>query len=515
MHFINQGFTFPSASLRQYSNRMHLEKGSLSPRSEALLQAGAVVCLFAFFAFFAGKGLWAGFTGDDLHNLHLYVNQGFAGVARSILFYWSTAYRPLGGIFYLTIYKIFGFNPLPFRFVCFVLLLVNLYLAYRFVVRLSRARATGVLAALLLCYHAWFVDLYYSSGTVYDLLCFFFYFSAFIYYLRIRESGHPAIRNWAVFLALYLCALNAKEMAVTLPLFIAIYEMIYSRPWLHLKRPGRWIVDHGTGFLLSGAITIPYVVGKLLLKGSLTENPAYRLNLSPTVFLDAFHLYLNPLFYQDHFFRDPNTIQLLILMLAFAAWRRSRHLLFAWFFLLFSGIPFLFIAHYSAFFMYIPSVGWAMYIAGLITELGQALNRLLVRVLGRQMREERTSRLWQISSFCVIAAFLALVHTPESRKTLANFQAAQMPIAEMSSDLLRLQPDLPLGSNVYFAHDPFPSSDWDLLFLVRLLYHDMTLEIGRGKPDAVLAAKRIHYEAAFDYREGHLVKIPPPKLEDP
>jgi hypothetical protein len=83
-------------------------------------------------------------------------------------------------MFYLIIYKIFGFNPFPFRFVCFALLLINLYLAYRFIESLSNSRATGFLAALLLCYHAWFVDLYYSTGTVYDLLCFLFYFSSFI-----------------------------------------------------------------------------------------------------------------------------------------------------------------------------------------------------------------------------------------------------------------------------------------------------------------------------------------------
>jgi hypothetical protein len=245
----------------------------LRNRSDLLLHAGTAVFLLAFFAFFAGKGLWAGFTGDDLHNLHLYMSQGFGGVAESVFMFWSTSYRPLGGLFYLGIYNLFGFNPFPFRFVCFAFLLINLYIGYRFIMRLSGSKTTGVLAALLLCYHAWFVDLYYSSGTVYDLLCFFFYFSAFVYYLRVRESGQLGIRDLGVFLMLYLCALNAKEMAVTLPFFVAIYEMIYFPPRFNLEGLSRWILDHGKGFVVSGLITIPYILGKLLLKGSLLENP--------------------------------------------------------------------------------------------------------------------------------------------------------------------------------------------------------------------------------------------------
>ncbi len=490
---------------------MQFGRDFIRKRSQVLLGSGAAIFLFAFFAFFAGKGIRAGFTGDDLLNLHVYMTQGFAGVVRSMLFYWSTAFRPLGGLFYLVIYKFFGFDPFPFRFVCFVLLVANLYLAYRFAVRLSGSWATGILASLLLCYHAWFVDLYYSSGTVFDLLCFFFYFSAFICYLRIRESQRAPTRNWILFIVLYICALNAKEMAVTLPLFLFLYELIYNPPRWRWDGLRRWFVDHTPGVLLSGLITIPYVFGKLLLEGSLIENPAYRLNVSPNVFLDTFHLYLNPLFYQDHFFRDPNTIQLITVMLIFALWRRRRpHLLFAWFFLLLSGLPVMFMAHYAAFFMYIPSVGWALYIAGVITEIGLFLKWLWSRRAEVKLSGRRILPAWQAIAFCAMAAFLASVHPAESRKTLAHFYSVQPPIKEMSDDLRWLQPALPRGSRIYFANDPFPASDWGLLFLVRLLYHDMTLEIGRAKPGAVLPVKPVRYQAAFDYQNGHLIPIPPP-----
>ncbi len=143
------------------------------------MQAIAAILLLAvWFLYFAGAGLWAPFSGDDLMNLHGYLARPFGTLLLDNLRYWSTAYRPLGGLFYATIYRFFGFDPLPFRVACFALLILNLFLLYRVCRRLAGCSEIALLATFLASYHAWFVDLYYSSGTVYDLLCFFFYFTA-------------------------------------------------------------------------------------------------------------------------------------------------------------------------------------------------------------------------------------------------------------------------------------------------------------------------------------------------
>jgi hypothetical protein len=55
--------------------------------------------------------------------------------------------------------------------------------------------------------------------------------------------------------------------------------------------------------------------------------PLYRPEISPARYLHTFHLYLNVLFYQDHFWRDANTILLVVAMLAVGVWQRSRPLL--------------------------------------------------------------------------------------------------------------------------------------------------------------------------------------------
>src|SRR5256886_5879542 len=94
---------------------------------------------------------------------------------------------------------------------------------------------TGVQTCALpiLCYHQELANLVFSGSFIYDVLCGFFYFAALTYYVRIREQG-VALRagQLAIFLALYLCALNSKEMAVSLPVIVFIYEVL-KYPRIH------------------------------------------------------------------------------------------------------------------------------------------------------------------------------------------------------------------------------------------------------------------------------------------
>ena len=180
---------------------------------------------------------------------------------------------------------------------------------------------------------------------------------------------------------------------------------------------------------LTGVLTVVYVAGKLTGHDRLIDNPAYALSISPVRFLKTFHLYLNPLLYQEHRFRDPNTVQLLIAMLVIAAWLRSGVLLFAWFWLLLTVLPVAFIAHYSAFFEYLPAVGWTLYAATLLVMIRRVLMRLLSRTLPSGPMPARIS---QAVLFLSLAAFLAPLHARETRKTLPRFLAFQPPSRELT-----------------------------------------------------------------------------------
>lgn len=442
---------------------------------------GPAIFLVAYFFWFAGGGLQARFTGDDLMNLNFHLTPSFGHLLLSNLTYWSTAYRPMGGIVYVAVYRLAGFHTVAFRAVCFALLLMNLWLMFRVSLRLTERREVALLATLLVAYHAWLVNLYYSTGTIYELLCFGFYLAAFDYYAGIRRTG-KTLRGgqWACFLGLYICALNSKELAVTLPVCILCYEWI----WHRLK-------DSARGVTISALVTLPYVIGKLTGPDSLAANPLYRPAISPARYLHTFHLYLNVLFYQEHFFRDANTILLVAGMLALAVWTRSRPLLFAWFFILFSVLPFIFVPHYSGFFIYLPMVGWALYAA-----------------TGLEMLRTRfANRVPAVVLFLVVALMLAPLHARESRKSMQVFTSADLPTTEMIAQLERVQPTAPREATLFFESDPFPPRTFSLVFLVRLFYHDLTIQVARAQDGET--SNGGHFERVFRWSDGKLVKLDP------
>src|SRR5436853_4086125 len=106
---------------------------------------GATLVICAMLAF-AADGVRAYFTPDDMMNLY----GAWSASVTELL----QGHRPLGGLVYRGLFAVFGLSPLPFRVVCFSLLLANLALLYRFCWRLTRSREVGTLACLVGAYHA-------------------------------------------------------------------------------------------------------------------------------------------------------------------------------------------------------------------------------------------------------------------------------------------------------------------------------------------------------------------------
>jgi hypothetical protein len=381
---------------------------------------------------------------------------------------------------------------------------LNLVLLFRFCRLLAGSNEVAAIATLLVSYHAWFTDLYYSSGTIYDVVCFTFFFAALDLYISIRRASRlPSLWETLLLTGLCICALNAKEMAVTLPLFLGIYECLYHRPRLSARFILNWPLREGRTMVRTGLLTIPYAIVKATGPGSLAEEPLYHLTISPLGFFKTFHLYLNPLLYRDHFFHDSNAGELLAAMLVLAVLRRSRCLLFALSFLLLSMLPVAFIAN-SAFFLYIPAAGWALYGADTLV---WARKVLLRAIAGRD-----ASGLIMVSQailFLGLAAILVPLHKRESPAVMRLFLSRQPPVGELSSGLLRIQPHLKRGAHVLFVDDPFPKDQYLLVFITRLVYGDMTIEIDRTAVQPRTGAEYRNaeyrnYDAVFRFRDGHL-----------
>ena len=177
--------------------------------------AAAAVSIACYYLYLAGEGIRAYFSPDDLMNLYVCWQKPLADVLKANVLFFTDFFRPMGAVFYRGLYAIAGFHPMPFHIACTAIALFNLYLTYCVVRRLAASRELALLATVISCYHARFADLYYNIGTVYDLLCFSFFYGAFLYYVRIRQSGGVLSKlQIAVCCVLYVAALNSKEMAV-------------------------------------------------------------------------------------------------------------------------------------------------------------------------------------------------------------------------------------------------------------------------------------------------------------
>ena len=115
-------------------------------RNRHLVVIASALVLATYFAVTAFHGLSAYFTQDDggnLLNMHKYWERSLLDVLGSAVCVVTRAYRPLGGVYYFTLYKLAGFNPLPFRAVCLVLMLANVLLAFALMRRLSGSLLAG------------------------------------------------------------------------------------------------------------------------------------------------------------------------------------------------------------------------------------------------------------------------------------------------------------------------------------------------------------------------------------
>ena len=101
----------------------------------------------------------------------------------------------------------------------------------------------AALATLMFAFHPRLVDLYWSSGTIYDILCFTFVCGSFLLYLRARANrARPGWKTVVGCLLLYVCALDTKEIAVVLPVLLLAYELLYhtlNRAYLYLIATAR------------------------------------------------------------------------------------------------------------------------------------------------------------------------------------------------------------------------------------------------------------------------------------
>jgi hypothetical protein len=468
----------------------------ISKRSRA---AVAAVMAVGGLTVFAADGIRAGFTPDDMMNLY----GAWSGSPMDLLL----GHRPFGALVYRGLFTLFGLNPLPFRVLCLGLLLANLALLYAFCLRLTNSREVAVLACLLGAYHSRLLDLYYNTGTIYDLAGCFLVLVALVFYFGIRRRGaYPNRRQNAVLVGIYLCALGAKEAAVILPPLIALYEWIY-----HARRPNawsdlRWWLARGAIFLYASvAITVCFIVFRTMGAHAMTRNADFAPRLSLHAFMDGWKHYLPDLFYGTVRFNSFRVILLLTLLLALAALLRRRELVFAWCVILVGALPVIFIAPRGFYEMYFALPGWYLYAATLLVLSRDALLRNLPRLAGQfEVRPD------QLAMFAALVVLLVPLHRQERPLAGAFAADSERAVRPVLDQLAQQHRPLPRGAKVLFLSDPYPIDEWMLTFILRLYYRDKDIWVVRAKVWPALAEPeaRKQFDRLLELDERGLREVP-------
>jgi hypothetical protein len=455
-----------------------------------------------FFLAFTWRGLFMYFSGDDVMNLYGYCSRPVADLVRANILFWTPYYRPFGGVIYRTLFSLFGFNPRPLYILYYASFLLNLYLAYVVLKRISGSGETAALGTLIWSVHGNFSYLYYNAGSLYDVYCFLFFFLALLVYIRARERGEY-LRGWNIvaFVASFICCLNSKEMGATLPPILIVYELLFHTPrWRRAADAGRWLIHGGRGALLTCICLIGYIPAKTSAQG-LGGTPAYISHFTWPAFLHDTEVYLGYLTYSSHPFTAAGVIVFYSMLAAVAFLLRSRLMWFGLLFFQITLLPVSFVSAREGFVLYLPSIGLALYLAVLLVWIKEKL----VIVSPPSLRLSRSMAIALI--FVSTAAALGVIHRSHWRPAPPSSDA---PIKITKEQLLRMYPKLDHGSRLLFVQTPLDGGVWDLFFTVRLIYLDedpFITQLNGPIPQQIPVDRLDHYDHIFTYQGDRYVEL--------
>lgn len=436
-----------------------------------------VICiglLLAYFLNFALPALRGGFGEDEMMNLYLYWLAGPLKSVQASLCFWSTLPpRPAGALYYLPLYHFFLLDPLPYRVVQISILATTIPIIFCLARLLSGSRAVAFLVALAMCYHGQMATLVFTGSFIYDTLCGLFYFAALHYYVRIRENGRTLRAGQvAIFLALYVFALNSKEMAVSLPVIVFLYESL-KRPRLDKWRefaPDNWHLF--TPLLLAALVTGIYIFGKLNGPNSLVRFDAYR----PVFSLHRFTV-SNAHFIDDLLYHSVSFIGRIVLLswpavFLYAFWRRDRLLQLMAFWIVVTPLPLAFIPGRGGAMLYIVSFGWATIFARTVTDLGG-----LIAKLPAPAARAATLRSFATAVLAFAFAFFTYWQNDRLNRTAAllNFEQKSLNVIEAFRSL-NLHPS-PGSSILLQPERRFYRNNYYPAFVASLVWNDHSLRV--------------------------------------
>lgn len=279
-------------------------------------------------------------------------------------------YRPLF-LFNLFInYQLWGSNPLGFHITNLLLHIGNSILVYLFIKRILQIEEMWppLIGSIIFAVHPIHVEAVSWIHGVNDLLLTFLFLLSFLFYLRYKENYKSIF--FIISIVFFILSLLTKEVAIIMPVVVFFYDYINEKK-IYINRV---LIFASTAVLYM--VLRAFVLGKTL--GTLKLSLVGVKHVFALLALYVKFLFIPfPLGFK---FEMPSvsvfTMSFSCIVCAIMVYLlfRYRRLFFPVFWLFISLIPPLTLAFYSRpifadRFLYLPSVGFAAFLAGLISIL--------------------------------------------------------------------------------------------------------------------------------------------------
>lgn len=469
----------------------------------------AILLVIVYFLFLVWPATEDYLNPDDTRNLYSAWITPISGLLKETFAFWAGAIRPVGGLYYRIVYALGGFHPQLFRATCFLLLILNLVLAYRFYLLVTASMRDSFLAVFFGCFHGAMWNIYASTGTIYDILCQTFVLTAVILYVSGRSNGSISWWRAALIWLVDILAIGSKEMAYTLPLLFVCFELVFHPPRA-CPSVSLWVTRQLRVAGVTAMISVSNWIGRKVSQDPTDQIYGYQTFVTVDSILHSLRQYLNLLSFKTVTFSSAQAVALVAAALLAAVLVRSRVMLFAWLYAMVFTIPILIVApRHSGYVLYIPFAGCALY----LTEAIRCICSLLEQATSSLVLHSYFGRM--ASARVVLILFVLttmLLHLEQRNSALArNFgPGGEGLVRVLSEDISRLYPRLPPNTRVVLVNDAFEGERWQPMFILQLIYGDRSLRITKmrweAKPDA-LPEPSGAYDHAFLYEGGHYREI--------
>jgi Flp pilus assembly protein TadD len=297
----------------------------------------------------------------------------------------EASYRPIATLSYFLIHALAGLNPLYYHLASVLLHTLNVLLVYLLIFWLLGDWFKALLAALLFACHPALTEAVDGIAFNEDLLAAFFSLLALILYVRAVDQ-RPAGPAHLLSLFFFLCGLLSKEMAVSLPVIILLYDLTFrevAEQGLSVKHILKTINIRRSFYAGYAVICLLY----LLLRFFIFTNPGngnkpHSVNLVERLLYLPNHIFsfvklaiapydLNVDYvyaYPDNFFEISNLIGFVVILslvvLSFFIYRRFKEIFFGFWWFLITLFPVYNIIEIfnplAERYLYIPIIGYCL-----------------------------------------------------------------------------------------------------------------------------------------------------------